>query len=120
MKLIVIIGYVILIFSSFAYSQDDPVRKSCYQSMRYNVSVQMAGNAYTKVLRIKYTEEAFYSGGAQGISSDETGRMIAMASNNPSSVNFSYKFQDDEDFANAYMSGYLNDCVKNPNNYLSR
>ena len=117
---ILLLSLLAVTFSMQAYSQGDTLRQSCYQSMRYNVSVQLAGTAYTKFSRDKYTGEAFESGKFQGISKDETRRMILIASENPSSIQFSYHFQDDESFANGYMSSYLNDCMQNPKKYISQ
>jgi len=106
--------------SCYALANGDSLRDSCYQSMRYNVYVQLAGNAYSNSDAAAFEREAFASGSRQGIDSSETKRMIAMASNNPSSAQFSMQYQNDESFAEAYSSGYINDCLEHPDKYISR
>lgn len=106
--------------SSCASANGDSLRDACYQSMRYNVYVQLAGNAYSRNESSDFEREAMYSGNWQGIDSAETKRMIVMSSGNPSAAQFSMRFQNDESFAKAYSSGYINDCLAHPDKYISR
>lgn len=106
--------------SGCALANGDSLRDSCYQSMRYNVFVQLAGNAYSNGDAVAFEREAFTSGNWQGIDDSETKRMIAMASNNPSSAQFSMQYQNDSSFAKAYSSGYINDCLEHPDKYITR
>ncbi|HDC4544032.1 hypothetical protein UXP85_25200 [Enterobacter cloacae] len=106
--------------SACASANGDSLRDACYQSMRYNVYVQLAGNAYSRNEASDFEREAMDSGNWQGIDSAETKRMIAMSSGNPSSAQFSMRYQNDESFAKAYSSGYINDCLAHPDKYISR
>ncbi|MDK9964251.1 hypothetical protein NVS04_08740 [Enterobacter cloacae] len=106
--------------SACASANGDSLRDACYQSMRYNVYVQLAGNAYSRNEASDFEREAMDSGNWQGIDSAETKRMIAMSSGNPSSAQFSMHYQNDESFAKAYSSGYINDCLEHPDKYISR
>lgn len=103
-----------------ASANGDSLRDTCYQSMRYNVYVQLAGNAYSRSDASAFEREAMYSGNWQGIDASETKRMIEMSSGNPSSAQFSIRYQNDESFAKAYSSGYINDCLAHPDKYISR
>lgn len=103
-----------------ASANGDSLRETCYQSMRYNVYVQLAGNAYSRNDASDFAREAMDSGNWQGIDASETKRMIAMSSGNPSSAQFSMHYQNDESFAKAYSSGYINDCLAHPDKYISR
>lgn len=110
-----------LILASWnAFANGDSLRESCYQSMRYNVYVQLAGNAYTRSDAAKFGTEALDAGNWQGIENSETQRMITMASGAPASAQFSMNYQNDESFAKAYASGYINDCIANPDKFISR
>ncbi|ENF7816148.1 hypothetical protein ABR157_001911 [Enterobacter soli] len=111
---------LLVLTSVYASANGDSLREACYQSMRYNVYVQLAGNAYSKVDASAYEKEAMDSGNWQGIDGSETKRMIAMSSGNPSSAQFSMRYQNDESFARAYSSGYINDCLAHPDKYISR
>ena len=106
--------------SVFASANGDSHRETCYQSMRYNVYVQLAGNAYSSNEASDFEREAIDSGNWQGIEPEETKRMIVMSSGNPSSAQFSMRFQNDESFAKAYSSGYINDCLAHPDKYIFR
>lgn len=88
--------------------------------MRYSVYVQLAGNAYSRNDASDFEREAMDSGNLQGIDAAETKRMIAMSSGNTSSAQFSMRYQNDESFAKAYSSGYINDCLAHPDKYISR
>lgn len=111
---------LLILASGHALANGDSLRESCYQSMRYNVYVQLAGNAYTKGDAAKFETEALDAGSWQGIESSETQRMITMAAGNPASAQFSMQYQNDESFAKAYSSGYINDCIAHPDKYISR
>lgn len=120
------IGKVKLLMASLALTSvcasanGDSLRETCYQSMRYNVFVQLAGNAYSMSDASEFKREAMDSGNWQGIDASETKRMIKMSSGNPSSAQFSMRYQNDESFAKAYSSGYINDCLAHPDKYISR
>ncbi|EPG6291450.1 hypothetical protein I8I22_004147 [Enterobacter cloacae] len=103
-----------------ASANGDSLREACYQSMRYSVYVQLAGNAYSRNDASDFEREAMDSGNWQGIDAAETKRMIAMSSGNTSSAQFSMRYQNDESFAKAYSSGYINDCLAHPDKYISR
>lgn len=111
---------MLILASAHSYANGDSLKESCYQSMRYNVYVQLAGNAYSRNDAAAFERKAMDSGNWQGIDGAETKRMIAMSSNNPSSAQFSMQYQNDESFARAYSSGYINDCLAHPDKYISR
>ncbi|MCM6996550.1 hypothetical protein M8N42_02805 [Enterobacter asburiae] len=111
---------LLILVSAHSYANGDSLKESCYQSMRYNVYVQLSGNAYSRNDADAFEREAMDSGNWQGIDGAETKRMIAMSSNNPSSAQFSMQYQNDESFAKAYSSGYINDCLAHPDKYISR
>lgn len=111
---------MLILASAHSYANGDSLKESCYQSMRYNVYVQLAGNSYSRNDADAFEREAMDSGNWQGIDGAETKRMIAMSSNNPSSAQFSMQYQNDESFAKAYSSGYINDCIAHPDKYISR
>lgn len=110
----------LVLASGHAFANGDSLRESCYQSMRYNVYVQLAGNAFTRGDAGKFETEALDAGNWQGIENSETQRMITMASGAPASAQFSMNYQNDESFAKAYASGYINDCIANPDKFISR
>lgn len=118
-SLIFVLPWITLMSSPMALAQGDKLEDICYQSMRYNVSVQMAANSLSGQVRSHYEGEAFESGKWQGISHEETERMIRMAENNQSSMQFAIRYQGDDSFANAYRNGYINDCKQNPDKYIS-
>ncbi len=111
---------MLIMASAHSYANGDSLKETCYQSMRYNVYVQLAGNAYSRNDAAAFEKEAMDSGNWQGIDGAETKRMIVMSSNNPSSSQFSMQYQNDESFAKAYASGYINDCLAHPDKYISR
>lgn len=111
---------LLILVSAHSYANGDSLKESCYQSMRYNVYVQLAGNAYSRNDADAFEREAMDSGNWQGIDGAETKSMIAMSSNNPSSAQFSMQYQNDESFAKAYSRGYINDCLAHPDKYISR
>ncbi|ELY5855461.1 hypothetical protein SNN70_004034 [Cronobacter malonaticus] len=111
---------VLILATGKAFANGDSLRESCYQSMRYNVYVQLAGNAYTKGDAENFKTEALDAGNWQGIENSETQRMITMVAGTPASAQFSMQYQNDESFAKAYSSGYINDCLAHPDKYISR
>ncbi|MFM7945867.1 hypothetical protein [Hafnia paralvei] len=118
-RIICVLSWIAFISSPLAIAQGDKLEDLCYQSMRYNVYVQLAANSLSGQIRSHYEGEAFDSGKWQGISHKETERMIRMAENNESSMQFAIRYQGDDSFANAYRSGYINDCKQNPHKYIS-
>ncbi len=116
MKMVISSVFSIFMVASAAYGQGDTLQDVCYNSMRYNVAVQLAGSAFSDASREEYRSEAYDSGGWLGIDKSETDRMIVMASGSPHSNQFAYQYLSDPSFANAYRSGFINDCKSNPGN----
>lgn len=113
-----VIAAIMTVTSAFAQSGD--ISKDCYQQMLYNVSVQLAGTSYGGQDLEKQRGNAYYSGAKLGISKAETDRMIVMASGSPYSARFAYQYLSDDSFANAYRSGFINDCKSKPANGASQ
>lgn len=86
--------------------------------MKYTVAVHLAGNAQSLQKRQESTAESYKEGSWLGVDKRGTDSMIKMSSSSNGSKKFAENYIKDEGFASGFRNSYINDCHKNPSEFI--